>query len=257
MKNIREKWEIFVALSLKFSLSFFVASSSFLMQVYEDSPSNPPLVLYPIYQQTIPINSTWKIPKESTRKSALNLHADSRPTDNPNFLQDSPPPSIHHHRMFPAESTWFWLLSPQPFMNQILLRKSSPFPECDAVYYNGVPYLVSHFGVCCGPAMTVLTLTVHSSTLGRARIMFNTPICWKTPGEQHGTREILSCRYVSNSKKHYKTPPWKGQPVLPFLSESAAGTNITSHQVIIILQMILRCCICYVFNASVQLPCIQ
>ena len=75
------------------------------MQVYEDSPSNPPLVLYPIYQHSIPINSTWKIPKESTRKSPLNLHADSRPTDNPNFLQDSPPPSIHHHRMFPAEST--------------------------------------------------------------------------------------------------------------------------------------------------------
>ena len=60
---------------------------------------------------------------------------------------------------------------------------------------------------CCGPAMTVLTLTVHSSTLGGARIMFNTPICWKTPGEQHGTREILSCRYVSNSKKTLQNAP--------------------------------------------------
>ena len=43
---------------------------------------------------------------------------------------------------------------------------------------------------------------------------------------------------------HYKTPPWKDQPVLPFLSEAAAGTNITSHQVIIISQMNLRCWIC-------------
>ena len=40
---------------------------------------------------------------------------------------------------------------------------------------------------------------------------------------------------------HYKTPPWKDQPVLPFLSEAAAGTNITSHQVIIISQITLRC----------------
>ena len=31
------------------------------------------------------------------------------------------------------------------------------------------------------------------------------------------------------NKRHYKTPPWKDQPVLPFLSEAAAGKNITSH----------------------------
>ena len=43
---------------------------------------------------------------------------------------------------------------------------------------------------------------------------------------------------------HYKTPLWKDQPVLPFLSEAAAGTNITSHQLIIISQMNLRCWIC-------------
>ena len=42
-------------------------------------------------------------------------------------------------------------------------------------------------------------------------------------------------------RDHYKTPPWKDQPVLRFLHEAAAGTNITSHQAIIISQMNLQC----------------
>ena len=49
---------------------------------------------------------------------------------------------------------------------------------------------------------------------------------------------------IKQTYKHYKTPPWKGQHVLPFLIEAAAGTIIISQQVIIISQTTLRCWIC-------------
>ena len=106
IKNIREKWEVLQYLFIspwflsRFPMIYLenlrglsLKSSSLL------SPMNPP---------KIPINSAVQgIPEESTGIIPLNVRVDSRFTYHLTFRADSPPPSIHLPRGFPAESVRF------------------------------------------------------------------------------------------------------------------------------------------------------
>ena len=128
MKNIREKWEIYLQNPLNFSL--------ISLKILHDFSWESLGILLKIRRCFISYEST-KNPYEFCRESPKNpwrinteispqFPVDSRFTHYPNFSRDSPPLRIHHPQGFPAESGWICLLGVRHYCNY--WEQSSKFP---------------------------------------------------------------------------------------------------------------------------------